>query len=276
MSAALVRLGEAQYKNKMQSMAPKRVSVLGSSYSVLPQKDVLYFLKERALARTGSYVCVSNVHTTMMGFWDPSYRAITNQSLFSVPDGMPLVWAMRLLGASGQDRVRGPSLMRQLCDEGRAIGLKHYLFGSTPQTLALLKQKLETLYPGIQIVGLHSPPFGPITEQENQTTLKTVQESGAHLLWVGLGAPKQELWMNQNCQTAGAVAIGTGAAFDLLAEQIPEAPLVMQKLGLEWLFRLSKEPKRLWRRYLYHNPTFVLFFLIQLLQRIFVRRENSL
>jgi N-acetylglucosaminyldiphosphoundecaprenol N-acetyl-beta-D-mannosaminyltransferase len=272
----LVSHREAQYKNKMQVTTHQRVSVLGSLYSVLQQSEVLQFLKEHALLRLGSYVCVSNVHTTMMGFWDSNYQRITNQSLLSVPDGMPITWAMRILGATSQDRVRGPSLMRALCDQGRALGLSHYLFGSTPETLQLLKQKLEFLYPGIKIVGVESPPFRPLSAEENQAVIKRVNASGANFLWVGLGAPKQELWMGQNCTGAGAVAIGIGAAFDLLAERIPEAPELMRNAGLEWLYRFAKEPKRLWRRYLYHNPVFVLFFLLQWLRGLFLNRENSL
>lgn len=262
----LVPFVEGQYKvNMAKDITSARISVVGSHYTALPRAQVTQLILNHALARKGSYVCVSNVHTTMMGFWDPSYQAITNASLVSVPDGVPLVWAMRALGALQQDRVRGPSLMKDLCSVGTSLGLKHYLFGSTPETLARLKEKLLLQYSGIQIVGSESPPFRPLRREENEAVLERVEKSGAHILWVGLGAPKQERWIAENARAHGAVGIGIGAAFDLLAEKIPEAPGWMQRLGLEWLFRFFKEPRRLWRRYLYHNPSFVVLFAIQMI-----------
>jgi len=249
----------------MAEPVQNRVCILGSRYSAVPRKSAIQFLLNHALALKGSYVCVSNVHTTMMGYWDQKYQNITNQSLLSVPDGVPLVWSMQLLGATHQDRIRGPSLMRDVCDAGVPFGLKHFLFGSKPEVLSALQKKLKLHYPGIQIVGSMSPPFRPLDEQENKEILSTIISSGAHIVWVGLGAPKQEAWMGQNAVVAGPVMVGVGAAFDLLAEQIPEAPHWMQALALEWFYRLLKEPKRLWRRYLYTNPSFVILFSLQLL-----------
>jgi N-acetylglucosaminyldiphosphoundecaprenol N-acetyl-beta-D-mannosaminyltransferase len=230
------------------------------------------FLLARASLGEPGYVCVSNVHTTMMGYFDPSYQRITNESLLSVPDGMPLVWAMRTLGASGQDRVRGPSLMRDLVDKGRKFHLKHYLYGGSPDAVLSLRQVLEKDYPGVQIVGAESPPFKPfeqITPEEWAASAKRINESGAQLLWVGLGAPKQEKWMYAQRNSVRPVMLGVGAAFDLLNGRIPEAPAALQAVGMEWAYRLLKEPQRLWRRYIFNNPAFLVLWFCQVIRRPF-------
>lgn len=158
--------------------------------------------------------------------------------------------------------------MKDICRDGVSLGCRHYLFGSTPATLLALKTQLEKNYPGIQIVGQESPPFRPLSQDENKSILERVQKSDAHFMWVGLGAPKQENWMSENSQKSGALMVGVGAAFDLLAGKIPEAPEILQKWSLEWAFRLYKEPARLWRRYLYHNPAFVFLFVLQCAGRV--------
>lgn len=237
-----------------------RVSVVGSAYSILSREEVQKGLLEDARNGRGGYVCVANVHTTMMGAFDPSYQQITNNAAYAVPDGMPLVWAMRSLGISEQNRVRGPSLMRDLVDQGRAHGLKHYLFGGSPAAVKALKETLEAAYPGCSIVGAESPPFRPleaITREEWDADARRINASGAHFVWIGLGAPKQERWMWEQRTRVNGVMLGVGAAFDLITGRIPEAPAFLQRLGLEWLYRLSREPRRLWRRYILNNPAFL-------------------
>lgn len=205
-----------------------------------------------------------------MGYFDPTYQAITNASLLSVPDGLPLVWAMNSLRENSdheQDRVRGPSLMRDLVDKGRAKEVKHFLFGGSPQALTLLKEKLENDFPGAKIVGEESPPFKPfekITAEELRGQAERINATGAQFVWVGLGAPKQEQWMYAQRDSISGVMLGVGAAFDLLSGRIPEAPALMQAFGLEWLYRFWQEPGRLWKRYIFNNPAFLILWAWQI------------
>lgn len=240
-----------------------RVSVIGAHYSILQRQDAVDFLLKHALSGGGGYICVSNVHTTMTGVFNRFYRNILNSSLLTVPDGVPLVWAMRSMGAPGQDRLRGPTLMRDLVNQGRRVGAKHYLIGGSPRALASLKETLLENYPGAEIVGVESPPFRPledISAEEWVAQAERINASGAQFVWVGLGAPKQERWMWQQRNSVKGVMFGVGAAFDLIPGLIPEAPAAMQKLGLEWLYRFFREPRRLWKRYIFNNPAFLVLW----------------
>jgi N-acetylglucosaminyldiphosphoundecaprenol N-acetyl-beta-D-mannosaminyltransferase len=247
-----------------------KISVLRSHYSVLPRAEVHEALLTGAVAGKRGYVCVSNVHTTMTGFFSRDYRRITNEATFAVPDGVPLVWAMRSLGCSRQDRLHGPTLMRDLFDKGRAVGARHYLYGGSPQTLELLKVALLAKYPGAEIVGAESPPFRPfssITEQEFAEAANRINASNAHFIWVGLGAPKQEKWIYQQRARVNGIMFAIGAAFDIIPGRVPEAPRWMQGAGLEWLYRMTREPRRLWRRYFFYNPAFLVLWAGQLVLR---------
>jgi N-acetylglucosaminyldiphosphoundecaprenol N-acetyl-beta-D-mannosaminyltransferase len=242
----------------------KRVDVVGSKYSAIQKESAYQFLIAHALNGGSGYVCVSNVHTTMTGYFDSNYQKITNESLLSVPDGVPLVWAMKSMGAPSQDRIRGPSMMKDLSNMGVSKNIRHYLYGGSPATIQALKETLEKNYPGIQIVGAESPPFKPIdkiTKQDWQRAAEKINNTKPHFVWIGLGAPKQEMWMYQQRNSINGIMFGVGAAFDLLAGRIPEAPMILQSLGLEWAYRLYKEPKRLWRRYILNNPLFLILWL---------------
>ena len=254
---------------------PRRISLLGSSFTRLSFDEVVAATIEKAQRREPGYVCVSNVHTTMMGFFDSSYRKITNESTFSVPDGQPIRWAMGLAGGYRQERVRGPSLMRVICDRGRTHGLRHYLYGGSPEALTALEEKLKHHYPGILIVGAESPPYREPTLDETRATVERIHSSGANIVWVGLGAPKQEKWMWDRRQEVQAMMMGIGAAFDLLAEKIPEAPPWMQVLGLEWFYRFLREPRRLWRRYIIYNPLFLVLISAQLFFLLLFRSRRG-
>ncbi len=243
---------------------PERVDVLGSHYSRCRFDDVASRVMGRGLAHKDAYVCVSNVHTTMMGYFDPVYQSITNSSFLSVPDGMPIRWAMNLLGAGEQDRVRGPALMRAVCDRGRTQGVKHFLYGGSPEVLGRLQKYLQKEYPGVEIAGAISPPFHLPTDEELAKDVETINSSGAHLVWVGLGAPKQERWMGLHSKKINAICLGVGAAFDLLPGLVQEAPMWAQNLGMEWFYRLLMEPRRLWRRYIFNNPAFVVLLFFQI------------
>lgn len=244
----------------------KRLSILGSCYSILSKREVEDTILSMASAGAPGYVCVSNVHTTMMGFFEKGYREITNRAALAIPDGMPLVWAMKSMGASSQDRVRGPTLMRDVFERGQVTALKHYLYGGSPEALEKLLAVLHKDYPQAQIVGWESPPFrsiDSISEAEFAQMARRINESGAQVVWVGLGAPKQERWMWAQRANVRGVMLGVGAAFDLLPGLVPEAPALLQSLGLEWLYRFVKEPRRLWRRYLFNNPAFLVLWALQ-------------
>ena len=193
---------------------------------------------------------------------------------FIVPDGQPLVWALRALGAQGASRVYGPDLMIEACRRASKTGATMYLFGGRNDgALVQLTLNLRRRFPGLQIVGGHSPPYRPPTAEEESAIVDEINASGADIVWVGTGQPKQELWMAQMRPMLNApLLIGVGAAFDFHSGLVPQAPALLQEAGLEWAYRLAREPRRLWRRYLRYNPRFVIEFASQLRGR---RRTDS-
>lgn len=220
-----------------------------------------------AMARHGQrgYVCISNVHMVMEAFDDAAFRTIVNKANLVTPDGMPLVWALKLLGIKNAERVYGPDLMPIVCGRSESLKIPIGLYGGTDQVLAILTRELKKEFPELEIAYAFSPPFRQLTKEEDAQVVKEVTASGVKILFVGIGCVKQENWMYEHRDKIPAVMLGVGAAFDFIAQVKPQAPAWLQKLGLEWLFRLSTEPKRLWRRYLYHNPRFLYGFAKQLL-----------
>jgi len=212
----------------------------------------------------GRYVCAANVHTVMVAHDDPSFRAVINAADLVVPDGMPLVWMLRWQGVSGQARVYGPDLTLRLCAMAAEQHIPVGFYGGTVEAVHRLVAHLQRRFPTLQIAYAYSPPFRPLTPVEEGAVREEIRQSGARLLFVGLGCPKQERWMTRQRPHLPVVMVGVGAAFDFLAGLKPQAPRWMQQLGLEWLFRLVSEPRRLARRYLYHNPRFVVLALYQL------------
>jgi N-acetylglucosaminyldiphosphoundecaprenol N-acetyl-beta-D-mannosaminyltransferase len=219
-------------------------------------------------ARAGAsrYVCVSTVHMVMEGFDDPSYREIVNGADLVTSDGMPLVWALRLLGARRSRRVYGPDLTPLVCERAAREGIPVGFYGSSPGVLEALTANLQSAYPALEIAYRHSPPFRELSEAEVEEENEAIRAAGARIIFVGLGCPKQERWMQARRGELDAVLIGVGAAFDYVGKTKAQAPRFMQAHGLEWLFRLVTEPRRLWRRYLYHNPRFVALFAAQLVR----------
>lgn len=211
-------------------------------------------------------ISVCNVHSVMTARNDPELAAAINGSDIATPDGVPLVWALRWTANPEQQRVYGPDLMRlALLDDGD-WRWRHYLYGSTDETLADLVAEIAKIAPDAQIVGQTAPPFRNLTDDERERHLDSIRDSGADVVWVGLGMPKQELWMNSvRDQLPGVALVGVGAAFDFLAGSVAEAPQWMQRAGLEWLYRLLREPRRLWRRYIWNNPAFVYLLVRQIL-----------
>lgn len=220
-----------------------------------------------AWARAGEsrYVCVATVHMVMEAYDDPGFRAAVNAADLVTPDGMPLVWMLRLLGVRGQQRVYGPDLTPHVCRAAARESVPVGFYGGHPDALDALVRNLQARCPGLPVAYAWSPPFRPLTEEEDARVVEEINGSGTRILFVGLGCPKQERWMAAHRGRVRAVMLGVGAAFDFHAGRVRQAPRWMQSAGLEWLFRLAMEPRRLWRRYAKHNPRFVVLALAQLL-----------
>lgn len=215
--------------------------------------------------KSSRYVCVSNVHMCMEAYDNAGFQAIVNEADLVVPDGKPLVWAQKLLGHKEAEQVRGQDLMEALCKHSLRDKLKVGIYGGKDTSaLQCVKVNLSRLYPGIAISYECSPPFRPLTEEEDAAVVSSINENEIDVLFVGVGCPKQERWMAEHKDHLSCVMIGVGAAFDFISGQKKHAPYWMQTIGLEWLFRLFSEPRRLWRRYLKNNPRFVFYFICQL------------
>jgi N-acetylglucosaminyldiphosphoundecaprenol N-acetyl-beta-D-mannosaminyltransferase len=213
------------------------------------------------------YVCVANVHMIMEAYDSPEFQAIVNQADLVTPDGMPLVWMLRRFGYPHQQRVYGPDLTIWIARKAAAAGIPVGLYGGAPDTLQDLKKSLEKKISGIQIDYAYSPAFRELTVEENKQIVSDINNSGIRILFVGLGCPRQERWMAAHIGHIHAVMLGVGAAFDFHAGKKAQSPAWIQKIGMEWFFRLITEPRRLWYRYLYNNPRFVFLAARQLLGR---------
>jgi N-acetylglucosaminyldiphosphoundecaprenol N-acetyl-beta-D-mannosaminyltransferase len=236
-----------------------RVDVLGVGISAIDPDDALGEVTRWIDNGIQHYVCVTGVHGVMESQGDADLLRIHNESGLTTPDGMPMVWAARLAGASNTKRVYGPDLMLAVCERAAQRGWGCFLYGATDEVLDQLRSNLCARYPGLKIAGTHSPPFRPLTPEEDAAVVREINESGAQIVWVGLSTPKQERWMASHIGRLNAPALfGVGAAFDIHAGKLRQAPRWMQRSGLEWLFRLASEPRRLWRRYAVNNPRFVL------------------
>lgn len=214
------------------------------------------------------YVAICNSHVVVTGSREPEFAEVLSKADMATADGAPVAWMMRRLGHSKQPRVSGPELMLSLCERAAEERLPIYLFGSSEHTLGLLKASLTDRYPGLLIAGTCSPPFRKLSVQEDNEIVVRIVESGARIIFVGLGCPKQERWMFEKKGQINAVMLGVGAAFDFHAGTVQRAPLWMRNYGLEWLHRLLSEPRRLWRRYLVTNFLFVVGAAKQLAARI--------
>jgi len=219
-----------------------------------------------ARAAESRYVCCASVNNVMEAFDSSSFRRVMNQADLVTPDGMPLVWGLRLLGARNATRVYGPDLTLRTLAVARLTELPVGFYGGSPLALNRLLDFARREFPGLTIAYAYSPPFRELTPAEDADLTREILESGARILFVGLSTPKQEIWMAAHRGRVPAVMLGVGAAFDFLAGLKPQAPVWMRHAGLEWLFRLFSEPRRLAPRYLRHNPRFLAFFTLQLLK----------
>ncbi len=243
---------------------PDKASVVGIPISVTSYDDVIEKLTNRP-SDHATVVAVCNVHSVMSARRNSALKEAISAAEIATPDGVPIVWGLRSLARKEQARVYGPELMRKAFVDD--VGWKHYLYGSTPETLAKLQEKLEEIAPNAEIVGAFSPPFREMTADESAEAMAAIRDSGADVVWVGLGMPKQELWMHAiRPELPGVALLGVGAAFDFLAGTKKQAPAWMQKAGLEWLFRLIQEPRRLWRRYIWNNPAYAVLLTLQIVR----------
>jgi N-acetylglucosaminyldiphosphoundecaprenol N-acetyl-beta-D-mannosaminyltransferase len=234
------------------------VDVLGVRVNVLDIDRTLDVLDQWITEGYRQYVCVTGVHGVMESRRDETLRQIHNNAGLVTADGMPLVWWSRVQGWHHARRVYGPDLLLACCERSITTGYRHFFYGGAEGVADLLARRLSRRYPGLAVAGTYTPPFRALTPQEDEAVVNLINDATPDVVWVGLSTPKQEYWMAQHVGRLQAAAlIGVGAAFDFHAGLKPQAPRWMQTSGLEWLFRLGTEPRRLWKRYLVNNPAFL-------------------
>ena len=235
----------------------ERVNILGVNVTVTDLPGALSAVEAEKAALNGRYICVCNVHTTVMAHDDPAMLAAENGAALVLPDGGPLSVVQRRRGYVNAARVTGPDFMEAVLARSGKTGWRHYFYGSTEQTQRALFAALTERYPGLHIAGGRASAFRPLTEAENQEILDEIDAVRADFVWVGLGAPRQELWMAENAGKTHALMVGVGGAFDVFSGNVKRAPDWMQRCCLEWLFRLLQEPRRLFKRYFVTNTRFL-------------------
>jgi N-acetylglucosaminyldiphosphoundecaprenol N-acetyl-beta-D-mannosaminyltransferase len=241
---------------------PKRAEILGIPLAVSDYQRIMDWMDAMIAADERGYVTAAAVNLVMNAQENPATMEAVMAATLAVPDGQPLVWALRALGHAGATRVYGPDLMANYCARAARTGTRMYLYGGRGEReRELLARRLCERNPGLRIVGGASPPFTPLTLAEDERLLADIDASGAQVVWVGTGQPKQEQWMHRmRPRLQAPLLIGVGAAFDFHAGLVRQAPPWMGRNGLEWAYRLSREPRRLWRRYARYNPRFVVGF----------------
>ena len=239
------------------------------------QVDAVRRILAWARDRQSRSVCVATTHVVMEAYDSAEFRQVVNWADLVTPDGMPLVWGLRWLGIKGATRVCGPDLMPEVLEAAAAAGIPVGFFGGTPVVMERLVAAAAKGFPGLKVAFAESPPFRPLADAEDRDYVASINRSGARILFVGLGCPKQERWMAAHRGRVKSVMLGVGAAFDFLAGTKPRAPRWMQQAGLEWLFRLATEPRRLWRRYAWHNPRFAFHFGLQLMRHAVSARSTA-
>ncbi len=237
----------------------KYCRILKTNINVTDMDATIAYITENLEALKGDYICVSNVHTTVMAFRDGEYRRIQNSAAMALPDGQPLSIVSRRRGYAQAQRVPGPDLMPAILNLSQEKGYSHYFYGSTENTLEHLKKELLARYPKLRIAGMYAPPFRELTPEEDEEDVRRINASGADFVWVALGAPKQERWMYAHRDRVSGLMIGVGAAFDFIAGTVKRAPMWMQKLCMEWIFRIMQDPRRMLPRYLSTNFAFLYY-----------------
>lgn len=259
------------------SMENKTIRILKTDINQVTYDDALVLFRrwmaDDLPVRT---VVAANVHLVTEAALNTEYAETISDADLVTADGMPLVWASRLLGGSLTARCYGPTLMEETLDHFQDSKATHFFYGSTPDVLEKLRQKVKVRWPQAEIAGSFSPPFGDFNEKEDLKNISMINASGADFVWVGMGCPKQERWMQLYRRHLKADAVlAVGAAFDFIAGTVSQAPAAFQRTGMEWLYRFAMEPKRLWKRYLFRNPYFVIKFLIQYFSYLVTGRNTS-
>ena len=235
----------------------KYYSILGTNINITDMEKTVRYMETHLEELRGHYICVSNVHTTVTAYRNPQYRAVQNGAAMNIPDGKPLSIVQRMGGEKDAGRVPGPDLMPELFALSEKKGYRHYFYGSTQETLDALKERLAEKYPEMTVAGMYSPPFRPMTEEEDREAVERINAAKPDFIWVGLGAPKQEKWMAAHDGRVCGLMLGVGAGFDFHAGTVKRAPKWMQEICMEWLYRIGQDPKRLLVRYLDTNFSFV-------------------
>lgn len=248
-------------------MLRKGTFVLGAFIDTLSWDETTAKIIAWGAAHESRYVCACNVHSVVTTTTDPALKAAVNGADMATPDGAPIAWACRYLGYPTQERINGPDLMWRYLREAERLGQSVYFYGSTESTLSKLRSSLKVSFPALIVVGMMSPMFFDQSSSEDEADIRTINASGANVLFVGLGCPKQEKWMAAHRDRVQAVMIGVGAAFDFHSGSTRRAPVWMQRNGLEWLHRLFREPRRLFKRYLTTNTRFVIGIANQLVSK---------
>jgi N-acetylglucosaminyldiphosphoundecaprenol N-acetyl-beta-D-mannosaminyltransferase len=250
-----------------ENLALKQHYILGMKVNVINYEDAT---RQVIKSRKSSYVCLANVHMVMEAYDSAEFCQLVNAADLVTPDGKPLSWSLQALGATNQQQVCGRELTLHICKAAALSRISVGFYGSSKDVLSALVTRLKQGYPDMNIAYSYSPPFRSLTPQEKDTVVQEIQSSGVQILFVGLGCPKQERWMAQHKHQIGAVMLGIGAAFDMLAGAKPQVPRWMQNIGLEWLFRLCLEPRRLWYRNFGHSPRFIVLFVLQILKLLLI------
>lgn len=232
-------------------------NIMGVNIAAIDMKWLIDFTRKNIKKLDGDYCCVSNVHTTVMSWEDREYSEIQNKAVLAIPDGGPLSSIGRKRGFRNMKRTCGPDYMGEIFKISVREGYRHFFYGAMDETLNRLRENVEKTYPGIQIVGMYSPPFRPLSEEEDIEIVNKIVDSQPDFLWVGLGAPKQEKWMAEHKGKIKGFMVGVGAGFDYFAGNIRRAPMWMQKCNMEWAYRLMQEPRRLFMRYVKTNTKFI-------------------
>lgn len=239
--------------------------VLDFPITALVFHDQIQTILKWAIARESKYVCVANVHMLMEAHWHPEFADVLHHADMVTPDGMPLVWMMRQMGSRQQDRVAGMDLFLALCDKAQSENVSIFCVGSQNEILSRMRKRLEQEFPRLKIAAMEPLPFRPLTEAEDEVLINTINSSGAGVVFVSLGCPKQETWIAEHQDKIQAVMIGVGGVFPVYAGIKKRAPRIIRDLGMEWLYRWIQEPRRLWRRYGTTIPPFIWLATKQLL-----------
>ena len=245
-------------RSRTKAFGMRTFDVLGVNVAEITSQRLCALIEKWVCEKTSAYVCFADVHSVMIAQNNRTALNALNSADVVSPDGTPLVWIGRTLRKFSVERVSGPDFMLHFIDSSTKMGIRHYFYGGGPGVAELLASRFQELYPDFQVAGWDTPPFRPLTLAEDRDAMRKIYEARADVVWVGLGAPKQEIWMEQHKgQLSGMTLLGVGAAFDMHAGIVSRAPVWMRQSGLEWLHRLLSEPRRLWKRYVVLAPIFI-------------------